>query len=763
LFLTQNICPSFIKLDVKNISQLEQVQQENLNNTIKEINLVYHNFLENESIRLSSKLLTILPSTWSLPDTCEIGLKKLSQEQYYLNDLHKGKNQLASSYYQQKHPIISLHGNPEFHNQNLMKDVKRIIQSFDPLHRPVTPCFSNSQQAHNKYILRQLHKGIYSIDSNKEPTIFNKDILEALSLGLKFVPNNSKAYPIKTLAKSFADFNHKLSWKIFWSQKKTTLATNTPLDLPPLKLRQKLARTKAPSYPTLSAFVKSSYNKLINDLTSSKDRLVKPSLRDIQIKRMLNFFKKHKDNFVIKPADKGGAIVIIHADFYRDSIEKMLQKSKTFFVPILGDPTTTLCLEVTQIINNLLKHSLIDHRTKEMIAPDEKSRCPSLYGLPKIHNQSIPFRPILSGNGHPTENSSILIDYLLQPISTSHPYYLKDTTDLLNLLSRRSIPIGSMLFTLDVVGMYTNIPIPEAINAVENAITTNISMLTRNKITYKKGAIMTLVSMILNKNFFKFNNTYYYQRHGIAMGTPCACTVADIFICDFITKAFTTCKFLPHIYKQYRDDGIGVWCHGLNELNEFVSHLNSLHDTIKFTMTTGESIDYLDVTLKINSDRKIQSQTYYKKTATFDYLHPDSNHPRHCKENITISQNIRHIRNCTQYSTYNYHIQLLKLKLSQKGYSPKLLQKKLIKHSYQNRRKLLEYKQKTNTNRVPLVITYDIKLPNIPNILKTELRSHDPEGTLLKQIGETPITGYQIQDSLGKKLVRAEFKSKHII
>jgi hypothetical protein len=180
-------------------------------------------------------------------------------------------------------------------------------------------------------------------------------------------------------------------------------------------------------------------------------------------------------------------------------------------------------------------------------------------------------------------------------------------------------------------------------------------------------------------------------------------------------------------------------------------------------MTTGESIDYLDVTLKINSDRKIQSQTYYKKTATFDYLHPDSNHPRHCKENITISQNIRHIRNCTQYSTYNYHIQLLKLKLSQKGYSPKLLQKKLIKHSYQNRRKLLEYKQKTNTNRVPLVITYDIKLPNIPNILKTELRSHDPEGTLLKQIGETPITGYQIQDSLGKKLVRAEFKSKHII
>ena len=136
---------------------------------------------------------------------------------------------------------------------------------------------------------------------------------------------------------------------------------------------------------------------------------------------------------------------------------------------------------------------------------------------------------------------------------------------------------------------------------------------------------------------------------------------------------------------------------------------------------------------------------------TFDYLHPDSNHPKHCKENITISQNIRHIRNCTQYSTYNHHIQLLKTKLIQKGYSLKLLEKKLQLHAYKDRAKLLKYKKRNQLERIPLVVTYDSRLPNIPKLFKTNLESNELNKLNLDLIGGTPITGYKIQDSLGKK------------
>jgi hypothetical protein len=223
-------------------------------------------------------------------------------------------------------------------------------------------------------------------------------------------------------------------------------------------------------------------------------------------------------------------------------------------------------------------------------------------------------------------------------------------------------------------------------------------------------------------------------------------------------NALKLTKLKPFFYKQYRDDGIGFWHHGLTELNNFVQHLNTLHPTIKFTMTTGHSVNYLDTTLSIDNNQKINSQTYYKATATFDYLHPQSNHPKHCKENIAISQNIRHIRNCTKYSTYNHHVQLLKTKLIQRGYSLKLLKKKLLVHSYKERVQLLKYKQRASLDRVPLVVLYDSKLPDINKILDKELKNANIDDTELTSMGGRPIIGYQIHNTIGKKLIQAKFK-----
>ena len=306
--------------------------------------------------------------------------------------------------------------------------------------------------------------------------------------------------------------------------------------------------------------------------------------------------------------------------------------------------------------------------------------------------------------------------------------------------------------------MYPNIPIPEAIKATREALKANPKLLNRNRTIYSPTAVLELLDLVLNENFFQFNKKFYHQKHGIAMGTPCACTVADTFICFFMEKALKDIKLKPFFYKQYRDDGIGFWHHGLSELDKFVTHLNTLHPTIKFTMTTGNSVNYLDTILSINSHQKIESQTYYKSTATFDYLHPNSNHPKHCKENISLSQNIRHIRNCTKFSTYNYHIQLLKTKLIQRGYSLKLLKKKLQIHSYKERSKLLKYKQRSCLERVPLVLLYDSKLPNINKIITNGLKQAKMNDNELCLIGGRPIVGYQVHNTLGKRLIKANFK-----
>jgi len=761
LYLRLDLPPSFISHNINHpISSVTKL----LSNTLSQINTLYINFLTATAEEATKQLKNICPINWSPTETSTLKPKQgHSQEQVYLDNYHKRLNKppiLTKETTDYSRFQLSLKGLPQFHDPALIQQINRTISSFFiKLKTPTSDPLVTDKPSHKDFTLRQLHNCVYSIDSTTTPTIFDKEILASLALGLKFVPV-SHPYPLATLTKSFEDFKHKLSWKLFWSLKKpNNPVNNNPLDIPPLKLRQKLKKTTPPHYKKLNTFINNSYKSLSNELSLLNKAPPIVTQQEINIKRMLNFFKKQKNNFIIKPADKGGAIVIINTAFYKQSIEATITKSGPFYIQIPADPTPDLCVRVTRRVTNLYKQGKIDKRTLDMILPDAESRCPALYGLPKIHNPtSLPFRPILSGNGNPTENASILIDFVLQPISTSHPLYLKDTTNLLNLLSPLTFPVETIPFTLDVIGMYPNIPIPEAIQATKEALKLNQHLLKHNNTTYNPNAVLELLDIVLNENFFQFNQKFYHQKHGIAMGTPCACTVADTFICAFMENALKLTKLKPFFYKQYRDDGIGFWHHGLTELNNFVQHLNTLHPTIKFTMTTGHSVNYLDTTLSIDNDQKINSQTYYKATATFDYLHPQSNHPKHCKENIAISQNIRHIRNCTKYSTYNHHVQLLKTKLIQRGYSLKLLKKKLLVHSYKERVQLLKYKQRASLDRVPLVVLYDSKLPDINKILDKELKNANIDDTELTSMGGRPIIGYQIHNTIGKKLIQAKFK-----
>ena len=77
-----------------------------------------------------------------------------------------------------------------------------------------------------------------------------------------------------------------------------------------------------------------------------------------------------------------------------------------------------------------------------------------------------PGRPIVSANGHPTEHISEYVSNILNPLVSKLPSYIKDTTHFLNKLdSISTLPNDSLLVTLDVSSLYTNIPHTEGIQA----------------------------------------------------------------------------------------------------------------------------------------------------------------------------------------------------------------------------------------------------------------------------------------------------------
>ena len=72
----------------------------------------------------------------------------------------------------------------------------------------------------------------------------------------------------------------------------------------------------------------------------------------------------------------------------------------------------------------------------------------------------------------------------------------------------------------------------------------------------------------------------------------------------------------------------------LQDLNKLHHTLNSLHPFFKFTMEHhNTNLPFLDI-MVINNNCKIETDIYFKKTDSKQYLLYISCHPRHIKNNI---------------------------------------------------------------------------------------------------------------------------------
>ena len=91
------------------------------------------------------------------------------------------------------------------------------------------------------------------------------------------------------------------------------------------------------------------------------------------------------------------------------------------------------------------------------------------YLLPKIHKRlhDVPGRPVISNCGYHTINISSFLNYHLQPLAQKVKSYITDTNHFLSKLkSLGKLPQGAIMCTIDVVGLYPNIPHSEGLNSL---------------------------------------------------------------------------------------------------------------------------------------------------------------------------------------------------------------------------------------------------------------------------------------------------------
>lgn len=218
------------------------------------------------------------------------------------------------------------------------------------------------------------------------------------------------------------------------------------------------------------------------------------------------------------------------------------------YITINKDPTKTIENNLKSILNRWKDLGFIDDNTKNLLRSSD-SLLPRAYGIPKIHKINHPYRVIVSTIDSPLHKFSVFLHKILYKSIPNSPFFVKDSFELHNVLAGLELNSGFILASLDVVSLFTNVPIELACASVSRRwqyikIHTKIN----------EHEFINAIKFVMSSTYFTFNNIIYKQIFGSPMGSPLSPIIADITMQDIEIKALNRIKYPLPIYFRYVDD-----------------------------------------------------------------------------------------------------------------------------------------------------------------------------------------------------------------
>ena len=213
-----------------------------------------------------------------------------------------------------------------------------------------------------------------------------------------------------------------------------------------------------------------------NDITIECDDTLRSKLKLFGLKKSINYnshlltkdqfsaiknFSKRTD-ITVRSADKSNVFVVMNTADYNRKLGDILSDQGKFKV-IYTDPTNNLKKELNKHIT--VANAVSDgNKLTKLIGHYEPCYA---YANPKIHKRIInpPVRPIVSQIGTPTAQvASELNEVITKYMPTK--YMVKSTSEFMDLIRKTTFPESSILASLDVDSLFTNVPVYETINII---------------------------------------------------------------------------------------------------------------------------------------------------------------------------------------------------------------------------------------------------------------------------------------------------------
>lgn len=565
-----------------------------------------------------------------------------------------------------------------------------------------------------------------------------------LSKGLSFCPTTK----MNNFTFETELFKYERQLKICEFFKNDSKAIGNPVR----QFRLKSQFIPAGQYGSIEAYIKSIRADVLDIQKNKKLRYNLSQDERSAIKSL-----KEDVTILVKPADKGGAIVVMNYSDYRTGMLDMLSDTASY-AEIKQNPTSLIQRKIEQYVEMGLTNQWINADVAAFLKINYPIT-PVIYGLPKIHKGTNPlkYRPIVAGSDSTTQPIAQWLDFYLQPLVKQLPSYLRDTGDFLDKLREYSPESNIMLVTMDISSLYTNIPNEAGCEAVRHFLTTT-------PVEIPSEYLLLGLDIVLNNNIFKFEKQYYQQIMGTAMGSAVAPSFANLFIgyleerFIYTSELFKTCVCR---WWRYIDDVMVIWKGGEDMFNKFVIELNGIYSTIKFNPEHSHvSIPFLDVLIKVDEKGNLTTSLYNKPTDRNTILRYDSAHPRHLTDNLPISQFLRVLRICSEEDDRALQLEKMTKKFQERGYPEDIIENA--------RRKALlistegtANRPKKSGNQTLFVQTFTTMSEHIKKCTNRHNHILKADKNLGRGVKEKPLHVYRRNQSLRDQLVRADPVEKY--
>jgi len=212
------------------------------------------------------------------------------------------------------------------------------------------------------------------------------------------------------------------------------------------------------------------------------------------------------------------------------------------------DPTDSYHRQIQQTMQKC--KDLIDKdRQKYML--NIKPTAPRINAYIKTQKDNNPIRPVIDNTQAPSYKIAKFLDRRIKEyVNLPNTYTVQNSNEMAQELQKIHTAKNHKMITLDIKDLCVKLP-------KQGIIQATAIWMDRNKVgTDTKEQIIQLLNVIIEQNYFQYNNQYFKPEKGIAMGSPVSGTLAEIYL-RLIEE-----RYIKHwiedqnivYYKRYVDD-----------------------------------------------------------------------------------------------------------------------------------------------------------------------------------------------------------------